>query len=562
MKPFAVLVVALCLTPLAFSQPGQNAALDGRLGILGTQLSYQNNRIGVFPTGQVRFSMATTSCNPGTANLIWFQSSDVRHPYIGFLIARVDNGGGRIVQISDRSWIKHGFFALNNSQCTSCSGCMTGGGTWLGVACSDTYSTSNNASSLAPADDVNPWTAVWTPGQSPNGGNTHCPMVNDSDLTQAGATYYYCAHYVFPSWTQTSVSPSATCTTGGITGSPIPQPAGAPTGLLCEPDANRTNNFASRPFTVTYSGNTPSFNGNVGPQLDGPVVQRWPGATVTSNVNGDPINGPSDGRVYVAVKTSTLLNGRVHYEYAVQNRDNKGGVGAFHLPSCPSANVTNVGFHDVDVPANAANDWTFANNGSELVWTAPAGNSLRWNMLFNFWFDSDAQPVSGNCTLDQATIVGGVNPNFTVATTVPSGMFNVNLGPGCASSGSRILYAIGAPARATLGNATFGVQCSGNAPGNSVDLWYSGFAGTDPEFSPCLLYLGPDLSTANYVTTVTASAFGVASFITGIPNDVSLEGVTVNTQCVEYASGGALFGAVNLSNGLAVRIGNSISNCP
>src|SRR5438105_6103840 len=101
MKPFAVFVVALCLTPLAFSQPGQNAAIDGRLGILGTSLAYQG-RVGTYPNGQVRLSMATTSCNPGTANLIWFQQPDVRHPYIGFLIARVDSGGGRIVQISDR----------------------------------------------------------------------------------------------------------------------------------------------------------------------------------------------------------------------------------------------------------------------------------------------------------------------------------------------------------------------------------------------------------------------------------------------------------------------------
>lgn len=559
MKPCAVFVtafcVASCLTP---AQSGANPGVDGRLGQLGTGIAYQV-RSGTYPTGSVKFSMATTSCNPGSVNLPWLQANDLRHPFIGFLIARLEPNAARITQISDRCYIKHGFFALSNNQCSTCQ-CGGGTGDWLGVGCSDTYSTSNNASSLGPADDVNPWTGVWTPGASPNSGQNYCPKVNDADLIVPSATYYYCAHYVFPSWTQTSIGTSCTSMSGA---SPIPQPTGAPLGFLCEPDANRNNNLASRQMTIAYNVGTgvPIFT-STGAQLDGSVLNRWTGATVASNTNGNPVTGPSDGRVYVAVKVTQTTLGRWHYEYAVHNRDNKGGVGVFRIPSCPSANVSNVGFHDVDVPALASNNWTFANNGTELTWTAPPGNSLRWNMLFNFWFDSDALPMSGDATIDQATIVGGVNPSFTIPTSVPTGLFTVNLGPGCSNGGPRALYPTGTPNRASIGNTTFNLQCAGLGAGNQVDLYASMTAGTVLDFSPCLVYLGPDLSTATFIASTSASAFGVANYPAPVPPDVSLEGLTIEVQAVEYAAGGALLGVINLSNGLHIRIGSAISNCP
>ena len=181
------------------------------------------------------------------------------------------------------------------------------------------------------------------PGPQPSGGQSNTVKIADTELGIAGSTYYYCAHYVFPSWTQTSLGTS--CTSGG---SPIPQPVGptppAALGFLCEPDANRTNNFASRQMTVTLNPTTGSASfSSSGTQLDGTVLQRWPGATISSNTNGDPNSGPSDGRVYVAVKVTTLPNGKYHYEYALHNRDNKGGVGVFRIPSCSSAIVSEPG---------------------------------------------------------------------------------------------------------------------------------------------------------------------------------------------------------------------------
>lgn len=551
-RPLGAVMFLAALALPAAAQPGATVGVDGSLGILGSQLAFQG-RIGTFPNGQVRMSMATTSCNPGNHNLIWFQAGDTRHPVIAFMAARVDSGASRIVQVSDRSWMKHAFFALSNNQCSTCQ--CPSGGSWLGIACSDTYSTGNNASSLGPPDDYNPWTGIWTPGQQPTGGSGNTVRMTDGDLIAPGSTYFYCADYVFSSWIQTSIG--ASCTSGG---SPIPQPVGTPIGLKNEPDGNRTNNLASRQMTVSYSGGTPTFS-SVGTQMAGTVLQRWTGATVTSNTNGDPTTGPSDGRVYVAVKVTGPTNGLYHYEYAIHNRDNKGGVGVVRIPFCPESQVLNVGFHDTDVPANVGNDWSFDKVGGELSWTAPVGNSLRWNAIYNVWFDSDAAPISGNVTLDQATIVGGVSPNFTVASTLPLGLYNVNLGPGCGLPSVPSHFAGGTPARAEIGNASFTLNTAGNVPSAPVLLVLSAVQGSFDLGGGCTLY-SANLGTIFPLLSGVCSPAGSFSWPAPIPNDPSLEGLDMDFQVAAFAAGGAYQGSFNLTNGLEVRIGSATTNCP
>src|SRR5437667_365 len=66
-------------------------------------------RLGTFPNGMNGIAVATTVCNQGTVEVPWFQAMNVAHPKIAFLIASVRNG--RIEQLSDRSAVKHGFFA-------------------------------------------------------------------------------------------------------------------------------------------------------------------------------------------------------------------------------------------------------------------------------------------------------------------------------------------------------------------------------------------------------------------------------------------------------------------
>src|SRR5262249_40878947 len=154
---------------------------------------------------------------------------------------------------------------------------------------------------------------------------------------------------------------------------------------------------------------------------------------------------------------------------------------------------------------------------------------------------SDASPVAGdNVTLNQAVIVGGVSATFTIPATVPTGSFEINLGPGCSSGTVPDLHAFGTPARATLGNASFGLACSNTGTGNQVDLYYTLVPGTFTGFAPCNVYLGPDLSSATYLMSATANGSGIATFPLPVPNDPLFEGFVADLQAVESASGGAL----------------------
>ncbi len=562
---FLGLVATLAIPALA--QPGSHSGVDVSLGILGPELAYLQ-RTGAVGSGVVGMSMATTSCNPGSINVPWRQYMDARHPTIAFMAVRELNG--RLYQISDRSFVKHGFYALSSSQCTPCT--YPSDGTWLGIGCSDTYSTGNNGSNsdLGPPDEIDPWTGVWTvpcshfdrgfprvsPPQdcdgiasprTPPAGPGWRVRIPDSELV-GGGTYYYCAQYVIPSWTQATV---------GTNGSPCPQPAGNPLGLLNEPDANRNNNIASRAMTVAFNtmNGTTTFS-TASAQLDDTVLKRWTGASVLSEKNG-----VADGRVYVAVKVTGPVAGLWHYEYALHNRDNAGGIGSFRVPVCSSARVLNAGFHDNDVPADASNDWPMVVQGGEVVWTALSGNSLRWNGLYNFWFDSDTSPSNANVALHQANVLRGAAPTFAVGSQAPLGLYNQHLGAGCGIPSAPGLYATGSPPRATLGNATFGLASSGNANGAACALYASAVNGT-MSLPPCSLYLGPNLNAAVQWGVVVANGTGVASYAVPIPTSAALEGSTVNFQHIEVQVGGLVLGVVDLSAGVRVRIGNAVNGCP
>src|SRR5262245_29674093 len=85
--------------------------------------------------GITAFSLGTTSCNVGTCWLNWEDFSN-HHPVIAQGMYRLKDG--RFEQVG-QSWVKHGFFALNQEFCSrDCTPAPTGA--HLGVLCSDPYS--------------------------------------------------------------------------------------------------------------------------------------------------------------------------------------------------------------------------------------------------------------------------------------------------------------------------------------------------------------------------------------------------------------------------------------
>lgn len=398
-------VLALAaLTAPATAQQNMIPGTDVELGLLdvGSDFSSQGH-IGGALTGQSGFSMSTTSCNPGSVNVPWQAPMQENHPYIAFMVVREDPGSARLLQISDRSYLKHGFFALSNNQCGyGCS--QNSGGTFLAIGCSDTYGIGNNSqrSDLGPPEEIDPWLGTWSAfgsffdcptGTGCNGGRSyfgsspdstyHRVVVQDSDLNVPGATFAYYGYYV----------------------------------IRAEPEANRENNGNSRNFVPTWNGSSwNTSEGGSNPHVQGTILQRWGGANITSGKN--TVGGVDrDGRVYIGSKVTANGGGSFHYEYAIHNRDNNGGISEIRIPLGTGVNVSAVGFHDVD--QDAGNQWGGVVVGNELVFTTST-NPLYWNCVYNVWFDCDAAPVNDDIVLGQFSPNPNAAASFLVSNVAPS----------------------------------------------------------------------------------------------------------------------------------------------
>lgn len=463
----ATLVAFLLASQLALAQSNQIPGTDVSLGSLdvGTDMQYWG-RVGAFPVGTNGFSISTTSCNLGSVNVPWLAPMQENHPFIAFLGARVSADGSRIEQISDRSFVKHGFFALSNSQCTPCQ--QPSGGTFLGVGCSDTYSTGNNGDRfyLGPPDEIDPWLGTWSrfcsyfdrgdPAVAPPAdcdGNRSLSstqisafsaiknriQIADADLGIAGAKYYYQGHYI----------------------------------VRGEPEAARGNNLGTREFRANWGGATwvVDTTSYANPFVAGSVLSRWPGASVSSATNaGD------DGRIYVAVRVTGPSGGFYRYEYAVHNRDNLRGVGQFRIPVAPCATIANEGFGDID--GNAGNDWSFARTAPDEISFSTGANPLLWNTIFNFWFESDAAPNAATLSLD-AFSPGPGSSTIALSNTAPVDLVSI------ATYGVSLPNSTGLPALISFsGSASIGLndlvlECS-NLPPNIPGLFFYGTQKIDP----------------------------------------------------------------------------------
>jgi hypothetical protein len=531
------LVLLLATASAPAGQQNANPNIDVALG--GLRDLRPLGRVGAFGSGTSGCAMETTSCNFGSEAVPWEMAMDPDHPFIAFLVAR--ESGGRFEQISDRSYVKHGFFAFSGNVCSP--NCQGTSGTSLGVGCSDTYATQNNGDLfwLGPPDEVDPWLGAWDPvcshfdrGEPPvappgdcNGQRSlslsqviqlgdvsHRVRVRDAEFATPGS-FWYQGQYV----------------------------------VAAEPEANRGNNLGSRGFTPVQNGNRWDLVEGE-PLLYGSILQRWSGSTLESGTNG-----LDDGRVYVATKVSGPVEGFYHYEIAVHNRDNARGIGALRIPLCGGARVRALGFGDIDT--NTANDWTASVGSTELVFSGPS-NALKWNSVFNFWFDCDAAPESGTFTLDQA-LPGAGSAALAIAGRAPLGLYALVSGPGCARDTPPTLFAAGNPPRALLGNAGFEVHSSGNAPLQPSFLYFSRQGGPFG-FQGCSVWMGP---AHVLVSLVQSDAAGLAVHATPIPNNLALEGLDAYLQIVGRDPGnGILVRDFELSDGLRVRTGNALGGCP
>jgi thiosulfate dehydrogenase len=278
-----------------------------------------------------------------------------------------------------QSWIKHGFYALGNTQCGGTCTFEPGhyAGDWLGVGCTDTYSAPLNAgqNGLGPRYEINPWTGEWTYAGSHNSQGTHSHngiehriQVHDADLDPAqniGATYYGESFYVMLD------------------------------------DVNAMNSVSWKPATVSGApGGTWSF-GMTGattmPEI-GWAMDAWTGAYQSILAQqAPPIEFSSpDGRCVLAAKVTDLGGGQWHYEYALLNVDMDRKVGAFSIPVTPGTIITNIGFHAVEhhdegVAGYSNDPWTATVAGGAITWST-VDNPVRWGTLYNFRFDANVGP--------------------------------------------------------------------------------------------------------------------------------------------------------------------------
>ena len=539
-KLLTSLTLGLALAAGATAQSNTVAGVD--IGLTRVKEMRSFGRMGTYPNGRTGAALLTTICNVGTVEITWRAPMNTKHPFSGFLFVRESNG--RMEQISDRSFVKHGFAAANAVLCGSCSIPIGPINNTLGLGCSDTYTTNTNSDRfyLGPADEIDPWLGKWdrvcshfdrgepavgapndcdtqrslTSGQvAALDPVTHRIELEDADLVVPGASFYSQAHYV----------------------------------LATEAEALRGDNLGSRRVAVAWDGSEWTF-AESGPLLLGSVLQRWTGASVTSATNG-----VDDGRVYVGVRVTGPVEGFYRYEYALHNRDNARGVGSLRIPLCAGARVRATGMRDID--GDPASDWSARVEGGEVVFETGA-NPLDWNTIYNFWFESDAVPVSGVLGLG-AFAPGTGAPEFGVASTTPGGLFNLHLGRGCASGAAPSLYATGTPPSATLGNASFAVESAGNVPG-SLNVLLLGAGGAPVARSGCALWIGAG---ARAVSTVRADATGLARHALPIPADPSLEGTELALQCSSRSvATGPKTARRILSDGLRVRVGSALSACP
>jgi hypothetical protein len=297
--------------------------------------------------GIAAYSVATTSCNIGDAQLNWIQN-DNRHPVIAQNLYIIRDG--RFRQIG-QSWLKHGFCALQDTVCSSTPGyppCVPAGAgcvSRLGIGCSDPYSSSLNGqqSNLGPRSLVNSWSGEFPfPYSAPpvtNATTSRRLQVNVNDL------------------------PPLTPSTGSIY---------LMEGQYVARDDSVANNQNNNASYRRLNFNSPSSFANSGvTQRQKPAIIGWKDLDLTATVISADV--PAEGRFYVGAKVVNNGDGTYTYNYAVYNMNSHMSANSFSVPLSCGASVSDANF---SAPPSHSGE-PFSNS----AWnpTVTAGDSVSWS---------------------------------------------------------------------------------------------------------------------------------------------------------------------------------------
>ena len=178
---------------------------------------------------------------------------------------------------------------------------------------------------------------------------------------------------------------------------------------------NMFNNFSYRQFSVTGGPTNFSFPPVGSTVRMQPAIQAWAATGATVNqVEPDPGN---DGMWFMGYKVTNPSAGVWHYEYALFNMNLDRAIQSFSVPLAAGVNVSNIGFHAPPQQPGQPHDgtqgdagfssapWDVTQDTSSITWSTETfatnqnANAIRWGTLYNFRFDADAPPQSGNATV-------------------------------------------------------------------------------------------------------------------------------------------------------------------
>jgi hypothetical protein len=180
-------------------------------------------------------------------------------------------------------------------------------------------------------------------------------------------------------------------------------------------ECNMYNNASYRQFMVSGGPTNFTFSPVDSTVRMQPAIMAWAGngATVTQY---QPDTG-NDGIFFVGYKVVQTNFTTWHYEYAIYNENLDRAIQSFHVRGSSFASLFNIEFHAPPQEPGWANDgtfnnqgysrtpWTVSRTGGDITWSCEIfaqnqnANAIRWGTLYNFRFDSNNLPVTGNATI-------------------------------------------------------------------------------------------------------------------------------------------------------------------